>query len=102
MSRAQEPRRGAVPEPLAVAHGPILAQRFAGVELARAADLLLWILDHLLPLGDPADGARHREQNGEHVGREAHRLQRDAGIEVDVRIELLLYEIIVVECDALS
>src|SRR5271163_3049240 len=92
----------AVPEPLALAHRLILAQRLAGVELAGAADLLLRILDHLLPLGDPADRARDREQNREHVGWEPHRLQRDAGIEVDVRIELLLDEIIVVERDTLE
>ena len=35
-------------------------------------------------------------------GREAHRLQRDARIEVDVRIELLLDEILVVQRDALE
>src|SRR5581483_4762941 len=63
----------------------ILAPRRAGVELARAADLLARILDHFLPLRDPADRARDREQDGEHRGREAHRLQGDARIEVDVR-----------------
>ena len=39
----------------------------ACVELARTADVLLGILDHLLPLRDPADGARHREQHREHA-----------------------------------
>src|SRR5947207_3407186 len=33
----------------------VVAPRRAGVELARAADLLARILDHLLPLRDPAD-----------------------------------------------
>ena len=74
----------------------------ADVELARTADLLLGVLDHLLPLGDPADGARHREQHGEHRQREAHRAQRDARIEVDVGIELLLDEIVVLQRDALQ
>ena len=63
----------------------VVARGRAGVELARAADLLARVLDHLLPLRDPADGAGDREQHGEHRGREAHRLQRDARIEVDVR-----------------
>jgi hypothetical protein len=58
---------------------------FPGVELARTADLLVRILDHFLPLRDPADGAREREEHGEHRGREAHRLQDDARVEVDVR-----------------
>src|SRR5258708_35160761 len=35
----------------------VIAAGDAGVELARAADLLLRILDHLAPLADPADGA---------------------------------------------
>ena len=35
----------------------------ADVELARTADLLLGVLDHLFPLRDPADRARHREQH---------------------------------------
>ena len=60
------------------------------------------ILDHLLPLGDPADGARDGEQHREHVGREAERLQRDARIEVDIRIELLLDEVVVRQRDALE
>src|SRR5581483_2013454 len=36
------------------------------------------------------------------AGREAHRLQRDARIEVDIRIELLLDEILILERDALE
>src|SRR5690606_30734531 len=56
----------------------VVARSVASVELARTADLLARVLDHLLPLGDPADGARQREQYREHGGREAERLQRDA------------------------
>src|SRR5271167_2569096 len=73
----------------------VLALRSAGIELTWAADLLAWILDHLFPLGDPADRARDGEQHGEHADREAHRLEGDAGIEVDVGIELLLDEILI-------
>src|SRR5262245_8802856 len=80
----------------------IVAARGAGIELARPPDLLVRILDHLLPLRDPADRAREREQHGEHRGREAHRFERDAGIEVDVGIKLLLDEILVVERNALE
>src|SRR6266481_9958447 len=71
----------------------VIAAGDAGVELARTADFLMRVLDHLAPLADPADGAGDREQHGEHRGRETHRLQRDARIEVDVRIELALDEI---------
>src|SRR4051812_36062323 len=69
---------------LPLVHCDVVAAGDAGVELARAADLLLRVLDHLAPLADPADGAGDREQHGKHRGREAHRLQRDARIEVDV------------------
>src|SRR5215471_10074718 len=54
--------------------GHVIALGVSGVELTRAADLLLRVLDHFLPLRDPADGAGDREQNGEHCGREAERL----------------------------
>src|SRR4051812_41319625 len=35
----------------------VVADRSARIELARTADLLRRILDHFLPLGDPAHGA---------------------------------------------
>src|ERR1700692_3077983 len=76
--------------------------RRAGIELARPAELLVRVLDHFLPLRDPADGAGEREQHREHGGWEAHGAQRDAGIEVDVRIELLFDEVFVVQRDALG
>ena len=68
----------------------------AGVKIPRPADLHVRILDHLGPLRDPADSARHREQHGEHRGWEAHRLQDDPGIEIDIRVQLSRDEVIVV------
>jgi hypothetical protein len=46
--------------------------------------------------------ARSSEQHCEHGGRETECPQRDARIEVDVRVELLLDEILVVERDLLQ
>src|SRR5258705_10529835 len=77
----------------------VIATRGAGIELARASDLLVRILDHLAPLADPADGAGDRKQHGEHRGRETHRLQRDPRIEVYIRVELAFDEIFVVQRD---
>src|SRR6266849_342789 len=74
----------------------------ARIQLARAADLLHRVLDHLVPLRDPADGARDGEQYCKHRDRDAHRLEDDAGIEVDVGIELALDEVRVLESDALK
>src|SRR5208282_5289875 len=79
----------------------VVALRRTDVELARTPDLPTWILNHFLPLRDPTGGTRHREKHGEHGHREAHRFQRDPGIEIDIRIELLLDEILVAEGDFL-
>src|SRR5215470_4281848 len=80
----------------------VVALRGTGIELARAPDLLLRVLDHFLPLRNPANGAGNREQHGEHRGGETHSFERDARIEIDVGIELFLYEIVVVQCDPLE
>src|SRR5690606_13374141 len=85
-----------------LANVDIIAPRGAGVELTRTADALARIFDHLVPLRDPADRARESEENREHGGRETHRLERDARIEVDVEVELLLDEVFVVESDLLE
>src|SRR5208282_1831824 len=58
------------------------------IELARARNFLVGIADHLVPLRDPADGARHREHRGEHASRNADRLVDDARVKIDVRIQL--------------
>src|SRR4029077_9336625 len=80
----------------------VIAPGGAGVELARAADLLARILDHLFPLRDPGDRARDWEKHREHRGREADRLERDPRVEIDVGIKLLLDEVLVRERDALE
>src|SRR5262245_54646525 len=71
-------------------------------ELARTPDLVLGIADHLVPLRDPADRAGEREERREHADRNAERLVDDAGIEIDVRIELALDEVFVLERDLLE
>src|SRR5690606_9968011 len=79
-----------------------VAARSPDVELARTADLVFRIGDHLFPLGDPAHRAREREDAGEHRGGDAQRLLHDARVEIDVRVELLLDEILVFERDPLQ
>src|SRR6266446_4756913 len=79
-----------------------VAPHRALVELARPADLVLRIRDHLLPLRDPAHGAREREDAGEHGDRDAERALHDPGIEVDVRVQLPGDEIVVLERDLLQ
>src|SRR5271167_2689149 len=79
-----------------------VAARGPGVELPRAADLLLRIGDHFVPLRDPADGARQGEDGREQAARNAQRALHDAGVEIDVGIELALDEIVVFERDLLQ
>src|SRR5690625_3014489 len=75
----------------------IIPLGLAGIELAGAADLAVLVLQHLLPLRDPADRAAEREDRREHGSREAHRFENDARIEIDIRVELLLDEIAILE-----
>mmetsp|Transcript_27645 Transcript_27645/g.46274 ORF Transcript_27645/g.46274 Transcript_27645/m.46274 type:complete len:228 (-) Transcript_27645:900-1583(-) len=79
--------------------GPL---RGADEDLARARDAEALLLDHLRPLADPARGARQREQAREHVRGDAERAQHDARVEVHVRVQLPLDEVVVGECDALE
>src|SRR5690625_104435 len=69
----------------------------AGVDLLRASDLLLLVIDQLEPLCEPAGRTRNSEQHGEHLRRELQRLVDEAGVEVDVRVELAGDEVLVLE-----
>jgi hypothetical protein len=61
----------------ALAHGHVITLRRTGIELTRAADLLVGVGNHLVPLCHPANRAREREQHGEHGRGEADRRQDD-------------------------
>ncbi len=74
----------------------------AGVDLARAPDLEVRVAVHLDPLRDPARQASDREQRREHVLRRADRVVDHARVEVDVRIELALDEVLVLQRDLLE
>src|SRR2546427_12274675 len=79
-----------------------LPPRGAGVELARPADLVFGVADHFLPLRDPPHGTRQREDAGKHRHRDAEGALHDPRIEIDVRVELALDEIPVLERDLLQ
>src|SRR5690606_33360545 len=55
-----------------------VAQRLAHVELARAADLVVRIGQHFVPLSDPAYRAGQREDRGEQRGGDADGALHDA------------------------
>src|SRR3989304_6911863 len=54
-------------------NGHDLAPPRPNVDLPRPRDLLLWVLDHLPPLRQPAHRTGDGEQHREHLHREAHR-----------------------------
>lgn len=81
---------------LALATRGDLAQGFAGVDLARAVDLGVE-LKLLAVLSDPARQTADGEENGEEVRREAHSAVDQAGVEVDVRVQLAGDEVVVVQ-----
>src|SRR5579875_2871675 len=82
--------------------GDVRPRVVADVDLPRARDALLLVEEHLRPLRHPARGAGDREEHGEHLGREAHRVVDDPGVEVDVRVELARDEVVVLERDPLE
>ena len=57
---------------------------------------------HFFPLSNPADGTREGEQNRVHLCREAERVERNTGIEVDIGVQLFADEIFVFERDFLE
>src|SRR5690554_5257068 len=72
----------------------VVALGRAGVQLARTADAV-GTADHFVPVREPADGAGHCEDHGKHGSRNTDGLQNDAGVEVDVRVQLALNEVFV-------
>src|SRR5690606_5425410 len=81
----------------ALAGGLVVAHRRAGVDLARTADLGFRIDLLLQPVRHPAGGAADGEHDGEHLGRDLQRLVDDAAVEVDVRVQLALDEVLVLQ-----
>src|SRR5688572_26107471 len=78
------------------------AVRGADVDLARATDALLRVLVHFNPVGDPAGKAAHGKKHREHADGDAEGAVDDAGIEIDVGIELALDKVLVAERDLLQ
>ena len=71
----------------------------ADVNLPRAADACLRVLVHLQPMGDPAGQPAHGKQHREHRHGNADRPIDHAGVEIDVRVQLPLDEVLIVQGD---
>src|SRR6185312_5502229 len=73
----------------------VIPRRRADVYLTRPADATARHFVLFDPVRDPACGARDREHHREHLGRNAQRIVDDARVEIDIRVQLALDEIIV-------
>src|SRR5208282_3237749 len=74
----------------------------SGVDLPRTSNLLLGVGNHLLPLGQPACGARDGKQHSKHFRPETHGLIDDSRVKVYVGIELAGDEIFILKGDSLQ
>ena len=61
---------------------------FARKQLTWASDLVLWVADHLVELCNPTRGPCQRKYASEQVHRYANGTLHDAGVKVDVGVEL--------------
>ena len=73
-----------------------------GVDLPRPGDPAAGLVVLLLPVGDPARHPPDGEDHREHARRDAHRPHQDAAVEVDVRVQLPLDEVRVLEAQLLQ
>ena len=67
--------------------------------MARPADLVFGVADHLVELSDPAYRACKRKNRGKQRGGNADRPLHDARVEVHVGVQLALDEIVVFQCN---
>src|SRR5690606_3257353 len=98
-SRRPRKPRGSLSTPLADRNVPAL--RRPDVDLPRTVDARFADPD-LAPVRDPAGQAPDREDHREHVRRYADRPHDDPAVVVDVRIELALDEVGIVQRDLLE
>src|SRR4249919_1692665 len=89
-----KPRKCAAARWSALLDTGVIALGVAGVDLPRTADSRLRIHLLLQPVGDPSRGPRDGEHDGEHFRRNAQCLVDDARVEIDVRVELALDEVV--------
>lgn len=68
------------------------------IQLTRTGNLHT-VTVHFAPVGDPANGTCHCENDGEHGRRNTHRFQDDTRVEIDVRVQFLLDKVRVVQRD---
>jgi len=79
-----------------VLHLHIVSGGISGVDLSGSNNLIHGVLSEFVPVSHPAGEARKGEQNGKELWRNVERLVDNAGVEVDVGVELPRDEIVIV------
>ena len=82
--------------------GDVVARAVALVDLEGAHDAVVLVVVELVPVREPARRARDGEEHREVICGETHRLVDEAGVEVDVGVELAVNEVLVRQRDALE
>src|SRR5690606_18789899 len=95
--RGRSPRTRCRARPEAMSGPGVVPLAGPDVQLLRAPDLRVRVVLHLTPVRQPAGQAADREQHREHARGEAHRLVDDTRVEVDVRVEAALLEVVVLQ-----
>lgn len=72
------------------------------VDLTRSHNLVIGVFDEFRPVSEPSCESGEGEKDGEHLSGDAEGLVDNSGVEVDVRVELSLDEVLVGESDLLE
>ena len=67
------------------------------VDLTRSHNLVIGVFDEFRPVSEPSGESGEGEKDGEHLSGDAEGLVDNSGVEVDVRVELSLDEVLVGE-----
>ena len=70
------------------------------VDLPGPNNLVMGVLDELVPMRKPSRKPGQREQHCEVLSRYSYRLVNNARVEVNVRVQLAAYKIIVRQCNS--
>ena len=65
------------------------------VDLPWSDDLVVLVLDKLVPVGEPSLESWQCEENGEVLGRESNCFVDDSRVEVDIWVQLAVNEVLV-------
>lgn len=78
----------------------IVPRTISDIVLSWSNDLVLWIVQKLVPVSKPSCDSGNHEQDGEHISWETHGLVDDSTIEVDIRVEFSFDKVRIAQCNS--